>query len=480
MNISIIGTGYVGLVTGTCLAELGNHVCCLDIDQEKIAGLNRGLIPFHEPGLSQLVERNRLAGRLFFTTDIKTSVDHGDIQFIAVGTPSAENGSADMQYVLAAARSIGRYMIRHKIIIDKSTVPVGTAEKVRSIIQSELSQRDLQIPFSVVSNPEFLKEGAAIEDFMHPDRIVIGCDDTEAGKHARSTLRQLYAPFNRNHERTFWTDVRSAEFIKYASNAMLATRISFMNELANLAERIGVDIEAVRHGIGSDPRIGKSFLYAGCGYGGSCFPKDIQALRHASHESGQELLVLAAVEAANRIQKRVIGEKVVSRFGDDLSGCHFAVWGLAFKPNTDDMREAPSRVLLLELIERGATVAVYDPVAMKEAHRVITEDCAEIPGAINRIRFATDPVDVLKDADALIVVTEWKVFLSPDFDQLKREMKTPIIFDGRNLYDPTLLIKAGFEYYGIGRTAVNKIPSTAQNHISRARITNQHSYQSIN
>jgi UDPglucose 6-dehydrogenase len=336
------------------------------------------------------------------------------------------------------------------------------------------------VPFSVLSNPEFLKEGAAIEDFMHPDRIVIGCDDTAEGKHARTTLRQLYAPFNRNHERTFWTDVRSAEFIKYASNAMLATRISFMNELANLAERIGVDIEAVRHGIGSDPRIGKSFLYAGCGYGGSCFPKDIQALRHTSRESGQELLVLAAVEAANRFQKRVIGKKIVSRFGEGLSGCHFALWGLAFKPNTDDMREAPSRVLLLELIERGATVAVYDPVAMKEARRVITEDFASIPGAIDRVRFATDPIDVLKDAVALIVVTEWKIFLSPDFDQLKREMKTPVIFDGRNLYDPGLLIKAGFEYYGIGRAAVNEIQSSDKFHLPQSQLTNQRSYQSIN
>lgn len=453
MKITVIGTGYVGLVTGACLAELGNNVCCLDIDQHKIDMLNDGEIPFHEPGLSQMVERNRQAKRLFFSSDIKASVEHGDIQFIAVGTPSAENGSADLQYVFAAARNIGQYMTGRKIVIDKSTVPVGTAEKVRKNIQSQLDARDVNIAFSVISNPEFLKEGAAIEDFMHPDRIVIGCDDAENDPYARTVLRKLYASFNRNHEKTIWTDVRSAEFTKYAANAMLATRISFMNELANLADQIGADIEAVRHGIGSDPRIGNSFLYAGCGYGGSCFPKDVRALRHTAQEYGQDLLILRAVEEANHDQKRVLGKKIVSRFGADLNGRHFAMWGLAFKPNTDDMREAPSRVILSELIERGASVAVYDPIAMKEAKRVLDVDFSASPDAYQRIQFSPSAMDALDSADALILLTEWKVFHSPDFEQLKYEMKTPIVFDGRNLYDPKVMATAGFEYYGIGRTA---------------------------
>lgn len=453
MNITIIGTGYVGLVTGACLAELGNQVCCLDIDQHKIDLLNDGEIPFHEPGLADMVEQNRLAKRLFFSSDIKSGVAHGDIQFIAVGTPAAENGSADLRYVLAAARDIGRYMSGRKIIIDKSTVPVGTAEKVQQAIQSELDARDAKLRFSVVSNPEFLKEGAAIEDFMHPDRIVIGCGDGENDAYARSVLKALYASFNRNHERTIWMDVRSAEFTKYAANAMLATRISFMNELANLADHIGADIDAVRHGIGSDPRIGTSFLYAGCGYGGSCFPKDVQALRHTAREYDQELFILRAVEDANHRQKRVLGKKIVKRFGTDLSGRHFAMWGLAFKPDTDDMREAPSRVILSELIERGASVAVYDPVAMKEAKRALDSDFSASPEAYRRIRFGTDAMDALTDTDALIVLTEWKTFHSPDFAQLKNVMKTPIVFDGRNLYQPGMLSGAGFEYYGIGRAA---------------------------
>jgi UDPglucose 6-dehydrogenase len=381
---------------------------------------------------------------------------HGDIQFIAVGTPPDEDGSADLQYVLSAARNIGRHMNGFKVIVDKSTVPVGTADKVRAAIQVELSARNMQAPFSVVSNPEFLKEGAAVEDFMRPDRIVIGCDNTPEGQHAHALMRKLYAPFNRHHERTFWMDVRSAEFTKYAANAMLATRISFMNELANLADKVGVDIEAVRQGIGSDPRIGYGFLYAGCGYGGSCFPKDVQALERTARDHEQELLILQAVEAVNNRQKRVLGNKIVARFGDDLSGRHFALWGLAFKPNTDDMREASSRVLLRELIRRGASVAIYDPVAMAEAERVLALDLSSIPDALSRLRFSEGPMDALHDADALIIVTEWKAFRSPDFDRVKSQLKAPIIFDGRNLFEPEVMADAGFEYHGIGRSVLTR------------------------
>lgn len=454
MKITIIGTGYVGLVTGACLAELGNDVFCLDLDAGKIAILNGGGIPIHEPGLAEVVARNRASGRLQFSTDVAASVAHGDIQFIAVGTPPDEDGSADLQYVLAAARNIGRFMTGFKVIVDKSTVPVGTAEKVAGALRQALAARQLETDFSVVSNPEFLKEGAAVEDFMRPDRIVIGCDATPQGQRARAMMKSLYAPFNRNHERTFWMDVRSAEFTKYAANAMLATRISFMNELANLADKVGVDIEAVRHGIGSDPRIGHSFLYAGCGYGGSCFPKDVQALERTAQEFSQELLILRAVEAVNHNQKHVLGQKIVSRFGENLAGRHFAVWGLAFKPNTDDMREASSRVLLGELIRRGATVAVYDPVAMPEARRVLAQDFAAIPDAMARIRFADDPMDALNAAHALVILTEWKAFRSPDFEQLKSRLQAPVIFDGRNLYEPSVMVQAGIEYHGIGRSVL--------------------------
>ena len=454
MKITIIGTGYVGLVTGACLAELGNDVFCLDLDAGKIAILNGGGIPIHEPGLAEVVARNRASGRLQFSTDVAASVAHGEIQFIAVGTPPDEDGSADLQYVLAAARNIGRFMTGFKVIVDKSTVPVGTAEKVAAALRQALAARQLETDFSVVSNPEFLKEGAAVEDFMRPDRIVIGCDATPQGQRARAMMKSLYAPFNRNHERTFWMDVRSAEFTKYAANAMLATRISFMNELANLADKVGVDIEAVRHGIGSDPRIGHSFLYAGCGYGGSCFPKDVQALERTAQEFSQELLILRAVEAVNHNQKHVLGQKIVSRFGENLAGRHFAVWGLAFKPNTDDMREASSRVLLGELIRRGATVAVYDPVAMPEARRVLAQDFAAIPDAMARIRFADDPMDALNGAQALVILTEWKAFRSPDFEQLKSRLQAPVIFDGRNLYEPSVMVQAGIEYHGIGRSVL--------------------------
>ena len=457
MKITIIGTGYVGLVTGACLAELGNDVFCLDLDASKVALLNSGGIPIHEPGLEEVVSRNRAAGRLTFSTDVEAAAHHGVMQFIAVGTPPDEDGSADLQYVLAAARGIGKYMNDYKVIVDKSTVPVGTAEKVRAAIQAELDLRAIHAThatFSVASNPEFLKEGAAVEDFMRPDRIVIGVDATPEGERARDLLRSLYAPFNRNRERTYWMDVRSAEFTKYAANAMLATRISFMNELANLADKVGVDIEAVRRGVGSDPRIGYSFLYAGCGYGGSCFPKDVQALERTARGHDQELLILRAVEAVNDRQKHVLGNKVVKRFGGDLAGRHFAIWGLAFKPNTDDMREASARVLLADLLARGATVAVYDPVAMAEAQRVLALDLN--PEQLDRIRYADSPSDALVDADALVIVTEWKAFRSPNFELIKKRLKQPVIFDGRNLYEPDTMLAAGIEYHGIGRSILTR------------------------
>jgi UDPglucose 6-dehydrogenase len=456
MKITIIGTGYVGLVTGACLAELGNDVFCLDVDQRKIDMLNDGGIPIHEPGLEDIVARNRAAGRLQFSTDVAASVAHGDVQFIAVGTPPDEDGSADLQYVLAAAHNIGVHMRGFKVIVDKSTVPVGTADKVHAAVLAAQTDQSGAAGFSVVSNPEFLKEGAAVEDFMRPDRIVIGCDDTPAGQQAHSMMKALYAPFNRNHERTYWMDVRSAEFTKYAANAMLATRISFMNELANLADRVGADIEAVRHGIGSDPRIGHSFLYAGCGYGGSCFPKDVQALERTARAYDQDLLILRAVEQVNNRQKHVLGDKVVARFGENLSGKHFAVWGLAFKPNTDDMREASSRVLLGQLLRSGASVAIYDPVAMVEARRVLALDFENEPDAFARIRFADNPTDALAGAEALIIVTEWKAFRSPDFEVLKKQLKAPLIFDGRNLFEPQAMIEAGFEYLGIGRSVLSR------------------------
>jgi UDPglucose 6-dehydrogenase len=455
MKITIIGTGYVGLVTGACLAELGNDVFCLDVDAKKIAMLNAGGIPIHEPGLEEVVARNVAAGRLQFSTDVAASVAHGALQFIAVGTPPDEDGSADLQYVLAAARNIGKHMTGFKVIVDKSTVPVGTADRVTAALAHEIAQRNADATFSVVSNPEFLKEGAAVEDFMRPDRIVIGHDAGEAGQRARELMKLLYAPFNRNHERVYWMDVRSAEFTKYAANAMLATRISFMNELSLLADQVGVDIEAVRHGIGSDPRIGHSFLYAGAGYGGSCFPKDVQALERTARQYDQDLLILRAVEAVNERQKQVLGKKVVARFGADLAGRHFAIWGLAFKPNTDDMRAAPSRVVLRELIDRGATVAVYDPVAMDEARRVLALDLT--PEQLTKVRFGASPLDTLAQADALVIITEWKAFRSPDFERIKAALKTPVIFDGRNLFEPGQMAEHGIEYHGIGRSVLTRV-----------------------
>ena len=439
MKITVIGTGYVGLVSGACLAEVGNDVLCLDLDAEKIRILEAGGMPIHEPGLLDMVSRNRAAGRLRFTTDVAQAVAHGLLQFIAVGTPPDEDGSADLQYVVAAARSIGRHMDGYKVVVDKSTVPVGTADKVRAAVAEELAARGLKAEFSVVSNPEFLKEGAAVEDFMRPDRIIVGAGEGRAIE----LMRQLYAPFQRSHSRLIVMDLRSAELTKYAANAMLATRISFMNELANLAEKLGADIEQVRQGIGADPRIGYQFLYPGCGYGGSCFPKDVQALNRTAQEAGSALRVLAAVESANEFQQGVLGRKIAARFGEDLSGRRFALWGLAFKPDTDDMREAPSRRVVADLLARGATVCAYDPVAIDEARRVF--------GAEPRIAYAESPMAALDGADALLIVTEWKAFRSPDFEDIKRRLRAPLVFDGRNLYDPATLRAAGIEYHAIGR-----------------------------
>lgn len=439
MKITVIGSGYVGLVSGACLAELGNDVLCLDVDARKIAILQDGGVPIYEPGLEAIIKSNVAAGRLRFTTDIRESVAHGLVQMIAVGTPSGEDGSADLQYVLAAARNIGRSMTEYKVIVDKSTVPVGTAEKVKQAIQEELNKRGVTSTFSVVSNPEFLKEGAAIDDFNRPDRIVVGVEDEAAIQ----IMRDMYAPFQRNHDRLMVMDIKSAELTKYAANAMLATRISFMNELANLAELVGADIEHVRKGIGSDQRIGYHFLYAGCGYGGSCFPKDIRALQRTGEECGLPLKVLHAVEQVNHAQKNVLLQKIIRRFGDNLKGKHFALWGLAFKPGTDDMREAASRVVMEGLWARGATVTAFDPAAMQET-RHIYGDRADL-------RYADNPKDALQHADALIIVTEWKAFKSPDFSVIKARLKQAVIFDGRNLFEPASVTAFGIEYHGIGR-----------------------------
>ena len=440
MKITVICTGYVGLVTGTCLSEVGNDVICFDTDSNKIEALKNGVLPIWEPGLDEMVARNVKAGRLHFTDDIEAATRFGTIQFIAVGTPPGEDGGADLQYVIKAASNIGRHMNDYKVVVDKSTVPVGTADQVRATIEAELKARGVDTPFAVVSNPEFLKEGAAIEDFMRPGRIVLGCDDEQAALN----MRALYAPFQRHHERLVLMDIRSAELTKYAANAMLATRISFMTELANLAEKLGADIEHVRKGIGSDPRIGYDFLYAGAGYGGSCFPKDVKALiKTAAVDGGMDLKVLGAVEAANQQQKRVLGNKVKARFGEDLTGKHFAIWGLAFKANTDDMREASSLTVIADLLAAGATVSAYDPVATDHARTLLQGD--------SRVGFADSPMAALKDADALVIVTEWKEFRSPDFDTIKSSLKSPVIFDGRNLYDPKWVRGMGFEYLAIGR-----------------------------
>jgi UDPglucose 6-dehydrogenase len=438
MRITIFGSGYVGLVTGACLADAGNNVVCVDVDEAKIAMLQRGEMPIHEPGLDAVVKRNFDAGRLHFTTNAKEGVQHGLFQLIAVGTPPDEDGSADLRYVLAVARSIGEHMTEYKVVITKSTVPVGTADKVREAVGASLAARQAAVPFDTVSNPEFLKEGAAINDFMRPDRVIIGTDSDRATE----LLRSLYEPFTHNRDRMIVMDVRSAELTKYAANAMLATKISFMNELANLAEHFGADIEAVRLGIGSDPRIGYAFIYPGVGYGGSCFPKDVQALKRSADEVGYEASVLTAVESVNNRQKHVLFNKIKGHFGD-LRGKTIALWGLAFKPNTDDMREAASRVLMEALWSAGAKVRAYDPVAMPE--------CLRIYGQRDDLVLCKSNPEVLVGADALAIVTEWREFRSPDFDAIKSVLRTPAIFDGRNLYDPAQMARAGFSYYAIGR-----------------------------
>jgi UDPglucose 6-dehydrogenase len=435
----MFGTGYVGLVTGTCLAEVGNDIVCVDVDAAKIAGLERGEMPIFEPGLSDLVASNRAAGRLRFTTDGAQGIAHGQMVFIAVGTPPDEDGSADLRHVLTVARTIGQYIDRYTVVVNKSTVPVGTADRVRETIAAELAARDARVEFDVVSNPEFLKEGDAVKDCMRPDRIVVGSGSARAIE----LLKALYAPFNRNHERIVLTDVRSSELTKYAANAMLATKISFMNEMANIAERVGADIELVRHGIGSDPRIGYSFIYPGAGYGGSCFPKDVQALERIARSQDYEARLLDAVEAVNLKQKEKLHELLNRHFAGALRGKTIALWGLAFKPNTDDMREAPSRRLLEQLWAAGAKVQAYDPEARAEAQRVYGERVD--------LTLCEDAYAALHGADALVVVTEWKAFWSPDFARIRSELRTPVIFDGRNIYEPSAVEAAGIAYYGIGR-----------------------------
>ena len=444
MRVCIFGTGYVGLVTGTCLAEVGHDVVCVDIDQAKVDGLNRGIIPIYEPGLEPMVKANHAAGRLRFTTDAGSGIAHGDVLFIAVGTPPDEDGSADLQYVLAVARTIGRHLARPAVVVDKSTVPVGTADKVRAAIADELAQRGAAIAFDVVSNPEFLKEGAAVEDCMRPDRIVLGADNPAAVE----KLKRLYAPFNRNHDRIVAMDVRSAELTKYAANAMLATKISFMNEIANIAEQVGADVEMVRKGIGSDPRIGWHFIYPGAGYGGSCFPKDVQALARTAQQHGVEPRLLAAVEGVNEAQKAHLFELMVRHYCGEaaLRGKTVALWGLAFKPNTDDMREASSRRLLQLLWDAGARVQAYDPEAMDEARRIFGERAD--------LCLCGSAGEALQGADALVVITEWKQFRSPDFVRLQATLADAVVFDGRNLYEPALMREFGIDYIGVGRAAV--------------------------
>ncbi|MGE0520972.1 MAG: UDP-glucose/GDP-mannose dehydrogenase family protein [Candidatus Binatia bacterium] len=442
MRVTIFGSGYVGLVTGACLADAGNDVLCVDIDADKISRLEKGEIPIHEPGLDTLIRKNAEAGRLRFTTDAAEGVKHGLFQLIAVGTPPDEDGSADLKYVLAVARTIGEHMTDYRVVIDKSTVPVGTADKVKAQIAATLEKRGVDVEFDIVSNPEFLKEGAAIGDFLKPDRVIVGTDNPRVTE----LLRALYEPFTRNHDRLIVMDLRSAELTKYAANAMLATKISFMNELANIAERVGADIEKVRVGIGSDPRIGYSFIYPGTGYGGSCFPKDVQALIRSSNAAGYQPALLEAVESVNERQKAFLAAKIARHFGGNLAGRTFALWGLAFKPNTDDMREAPSRTIAERLWAAGARLRAYDPVAADEARRVF--------GAREDLTICASAYEAVEGADALVIATEWQEFRSPDFDRLKASLKQPAIFDGRNLYDPQLLKRFGFSYYAVGRGLV--------------------------
>ena len=448
MKISIFGTGYVGLVTGACLAEVGHHVMCIDVDQDKIAKLRAGAIPIWEPGLDVIVTRNVAEGRLHFTTDAAQAVQHGVVQFNAVGTPPDEDGSADMRYVLAVAESIASRMTDYRVIVNKSTVPVGTADKVKAQVAKVLAARGQQIDYDVVSNPEFLKEGAAVGDFLKPDRIIIGTDSSTSSERARALMRELYEPFNRNHDRTLFMDVRSAELTKYAANAMLATKISFMNEMANMAELLGADIEEVRKGIGADPRIGYHFIYPGCGYGGSCFPKDVKALAHTAQQIGCNAQLLQAVEAVNNRQKTTLFTKLSTHFGGAaaLHGKTIAVWGLAFKPNTDDMREAPSRTLMAALWQAGANVQAFDPVAMEEAERIY--------GSRADLSLCADKYAALQDADALVICTEWQQFRAPDFAEMETRMNGKVIVDGRNLYQPQKLLMDGWKYLSVGRTVV--------------------------
>lgn len=443
MHLTVVGTGYVGLVSGACFAEMGNSVTCVDIDYAKIDGLKQGKLPIYEPGLEALVQRNYSEGRLNFTTNLAESTKTSHLFFIAVGTPPGEDGSADLQYVLAVAKEIGSLITEYSVIVDKSTVPVGTADLVKKTIQSELDRRTLSIDFDVVSNPEFLKEGAAIDDFMKPDRVVIGTD----GDRAKEKMRQLYAPFNRNHERTIFMGVRDAEMTKYAANSMLATKISFINEISNLCELMDVDVENVRRGIGSDGRIGFSFIYPGCGYGGSCFPKDVQALIRMAQGVDYQPELLLSVEKRNQIQKRWFTRQLASHFGADLSGLTFGLWGLAFKPGTDDMREAPAKVLLADLVDAGAKALIYDPIAMDVAQRELPAEWFES----GTVRLVANQYEALKDVDGLLLVTEWKPFRNPDLSAMSRSMRQKIIFDGRNQYDPDYIRGEGFEYYGVGR-----------------------------
>lgn len=439
MKITIFGTGYVGLVTGACLADVGHDVLCMDVDQVKIAKLKNGHIPIYEPGLDSIVKHTVEAGRLSFTTDTAQAVQHGVLQFIAVGTPPDEDGSADLQYVTAVARSIGEHMDGYKVVVDKSTVPVGTGDKVKAAVRAELDRRGLELEFDVVSNPEFLKEGAAINDFMKPDRIVVGTDSDKAA----DMLREVYYPFNRSHDRMIFMDIRSAELTKYAANSMLATKISFMNEIANLAERLGADIEAVRRGIGSDPRIGYHFIYPGCGYGGSCFPKDVQALARTARDCDYDARLLNAVEAVNYAQKHVLYDKISHYFNGNLQGKVVALWGLAFKPNTDDMREASSRTLMEDLWKAGASVQAFDPEAMEETQRLYAEQSG--------LSLCGTKEQALKGADVLAICTEWKEFRSPDFGGIASALRESVVFDGRNLYEPDMLARHGLIYYAIGR-----------------------------
>ena len=439
MKITIYGSGYVGLVTGACLAEMGNNVLCVDIDESKVAKLKKGEIPIYEPGLESMVQNAIQQGYIDFTTDMKQAVNHAEVQFIAVGTPPDEDGSADLSYVLAVADTIGSHMTEAKIVVDKSTVPVGTGDKVRAVLEKKLRDRGEELDVHVVSNPEFLKEGAAISDFMKPDRIILGTDSS----YVETIMRELYAPFCRTHEKLIVMDIRSAELTKYAANAMLATKISFINEISQLAERLGADIENVRTGIGSDPRIGYQFIYPGCGYGGSCFPKDVKALERSAQEVGFDAVVLSAVEARNRAQKETLFNKLSQHFSGNLSGKTIAVWGLAFKPNTDDMRDAPSRVLMESLWQAGVQVRAYDPQAMDEAKRLY--------GGREDLVFCDSSAEALEGADALCICTEWRIFRSPDFDRIKEKLKVPVIVDGRNLYDPKRMEQKGFAYYAIGR-----------------------------